>query len=94
MRAPMSASDQNKESGALASVASHPVVAELYAAWIAREQKLDQHKAKVKLAVAAFADGTGPDPSRMITELAEMREDCNSVCYSLVTAVRRAKGQL
>lgn len=88
----MTSSDEKKNKPESLLV-TNPVVAELYAAWRAREQKLDEHKKQVRAAVQAFADGTGPDPTRLIADLADLREDCNSVCSSLVWAVRRAKGQ-
>ncbi len=82
-----------ERTGGAPSVAGNAVVAELYAAWMERERRLDEHKKKVRAAVAAYAQGTGPDPTRLLSELQEMREDCNSVCASVVMAVKRARGQ-
>jgi hypothetical protein len=83
----MTASDaQNKDTRAIS-----PVVAEIYGAWLSREQRLDEHKKLVRAAVAAYAAGTGPDPTALMAQLAELREDCNSICASLVYTVRRLK---
>ena len=73
------------------SLSTDVVVAELFAAWRLREQQLDEHKQKFRAAVEAYAKGTGPDPTLLMVELTEMRDDCRSVCTSLVRAIRLAR---
>lgn len=71
----------------------NPAVAEIYAAWLSSEQKLDEHKKRLRAAVAAYVEGTGPDPTSLILDLATLREECNSICASLVYTVRRLSEQ-
>ena len=71
-------------------LADDPVVAELHRAWKDRERRLDEFKQVVRAAVDAFAEGTGPDPTPLLQELAEMRQESNSVCASLVWTIRDA----
>lgn len=73
------------------TLSSDPVVAELFSAWQACEQRLDQHKQVVRAAVVAYAKGTGPDPTRLMADLADMREDCKDVCASLVRSIQLAR---